>query len=89
MALIHKQQKILGKIVQQCGGGRAGRSAAEHGRIVFDALAHPHFREHFHVVVGALGNALGFDQLAFLGEFLHLLVHFLADALQARLHLLR
>ena len=44
-------------------------------RQVLDPLAHADFLQHFHIVVGALLDALGLQQFAFLGEFLHLLLH--------------
>ena len=74
MALIHKQQKIVREIIQQGGGHTARFSAGEHCRIVLDTLAHAHLVEHFNVVIGALSDALGFDELALCGELLHLRV---------------
>ena len=89
MALVHHEQKILGEVVQQGGGGGPRRTAGQYCRVVLDALAHAHFLQHFHVVVGALGNALGFQQLALLGEFFHLLVQLLGNLGKACFHLLR
>ena len=84
MALVHKQQKIIREIIQQGGGHTARRTAGEHRRIVLDALAHAHLVEHLNVVIGALGNALGLDELALCGELLHLRVALGADLFPAR-----
>ena len=43
MAFIHHQDKIFGEVVQQRGGGGAGGTAGQHGRVVLDALAHANF----------------------------------------------
>ena len=82
MAFVHKQQKILREIIQQSCGHAARRTARQHRRVVFDALAHAHLVEHLNVVIGALGNALGLDELALCGELLHLRVALGADLFQ-------
>ena len=74
MAFVHKKQKILREIIQQGRGHAARRTARQHRRIIFDALAHAHLVEHLNVVIGALSNALGLDELALCGELLHLRV---------------
>ena len=89
MALIDHQEEIIREIIQQRCRGRARRPAGQHGRVVLDALAHAHLLQHLHVVVGALLDALGLQQLALLGEFLDLLLHLCADLFQSLLHLLR
>ena len=89
VTLVHEQQKVLGKIVQQRGGGGARGAAAEHRGVVFNALAHAHFLEHFHVVAGALGDPLGLQQLALFGEFAHLHVHLFLNAGKSGTHFFR
>ena len=74
MALIHKKQKILREIIQQGGGHAARRTARQHRRVVFNALANSHFGQHLDVIVRSLLDALGFNELALGGKLLHLLV---------------
>ncbi|MPN13408.1 hypothetical protein SDC9_160729 [bioreactor metagenome] len=76
MALIHKQQKIIGEVIQQCTGHAARNAAGQHAGVVFDPFADAHLLQHFHIIHRALGNALGFDQLALFGKLLYLLFHF-------------
>ena len=82
VALVHEEQKILREIIQQSGGHTARRTAGQHCRIVLDALADAHLVQHLDVVVGALGNALRFDELALGGELLDLRVALGADLFQ-------
>ena len=82
MALVHEEQKILREIIQQGGRHTARRAAGQHRRIVFDALADTHLVQHLDIVVGALGNALRFDELALGGELLDLCVALGADLFQ-------
>ena len=89
MTLIDHQKEIIREIIQQRCRGRARRPAGQHGRVVLDALAHAHLLQHLHVVVGALLDALGLQQFAFLGEFLHLLLHLDGNLGKAFFHLFR
>lgn len=82
MALVDKQQKILREIVQQRGGHTAWRPAGQHGRIVLDALAHPHFIEHLDIIVCPLGDALRLNELALGGKLPYLGVTLCTDLLQ-------
>lgn len=82
MALVDKQQKILREIVQQRGGHTAWRPAGQHGRIVLDALAHPHFIEHLNIIVCPLGDALRLNELALGGKLPYLGVTLCTDLLQ-------
>ena len=86
MALVHKQQEILGEIIQQCCRRGTGRTARQNSGVVLDALAGAHFGKHLNVVIGALGNALGLQQLPLSGESLHLPVQLVADICKARAH---
>ena len=86
MALVHKQQEILGEIIQQCCRRGTGRTARQNSGVVLDALAGAHFGKHLNVVIGALGNALGLQQLPLPGESLHLPVQLVADICKARAH---
>ena len=79
MALVHEEQKILREIIQQGGGHTARRTTGQHCRVVFDALADTHLVQHLDIVVSALGNALGFDQLALGGELFDLRIALGAD----------
>ncbi|CCY17793.1 unknown [Eubacterium sp. CAG:786] len=89
MALVHKQQKVLGEVVEQRYRRGTRRSARKNARVVLNALAGAYFAQHFHVVACALFDALRFYQLVVLGEVLHALFHFLGylveGVVQARL----
>ena len=74
MALVYEEQEVVREIVKQSRGHTARRTARQNGRIVLDALADAHFRQHLNVVVRPLLDALGLDELAFRGELLHLRV---------------
>ena len=82
MTLVHEEQKILREIIQQGGGHTARRTTGQHCRVVFDALADTHLVQHLDIVVSALGNALGFDQLALGGELFDLRIALGADLFQ-------
>lgn len=82
MTFVHEEQKILREIIQQGGGHTARRTTGQHCRVVFDALADAHLIQHLDVIIGALGNALGFDQLALGGKLLDLCVALGADLFQ-------
>ena len=74
MALVDEHQKVLGEIIQQCGGGRAGGAALDHPGIVFNAAAEADLGEHFQIVGRALGNPLGLDELVLGPEEGHLVI---------------
>ena len=63
MGLIHKQQEIPGKVVDQGKGGFPWLAAVQIAGIVLDPLAEPHLLHHLDVVVGALFNPLSLQQL--------------------------
>ena len=89
MALVHHQEEIVWEVVQQRCGGRPRRTAGQHGRVVFNTLAHADFLQHFHIVVRALLDTLCLEKFAFLGEFFDLFFHFGLDLFQAFRHLFR
>ena len=88
MALVDHQEKILGEIVDEGHGGRAGDSVGDDAGIVLDAGAVAQLLHHFHIIGGALADALGFDELAVVLEPLDPLLHLHADALDGGLQLL-
>ena len=63
VGLVHQQQPVVGKIVEQRVRRRTGRAAGQYPRIVFNALAEADVGQHLDVVGGALRDALGFEQL--------------------------
>ena len=79
MRFIHKEQKILGEVVDERQRRRADRSPADDAGIVFDARAVAQLAQHLDIVARALADALGLDGLA-LGQKLRLaLVELLVD----------
>ena len=69
MAFIDKDDVILRKVIQQGIRRVAGLAAVKIAGIVFDARAVAQLTEHFDVVLRALSDALGFDQVAFFLKF--------------------
>ena len=74
MALVYEEQEVVREIVKQSRGHTARRTARQNGRIVLDALADAHFRQHLNVVVRPLRMRWASMSLAFRGELLHLSV---------------
>ena len=74
VALIHHEQKIVRKKIQQRVGRRARRASGEMAAVVLDPLAESHLPHHFQIVFRALPDALRFEQLALLLEPCHALV---------------
>ena len=58
MALIHKEQKIAGKIIQQRGRSLARQAARKVPRIILDPVAVAHGLDHLQIKARALVNAL-------------------------------
>jgi len=63
VALVDKQQPVVGEVVQQGGRCLAGGATGQVPRIVFDAGAEAHFTEQLQVVHRALLEALGLEEL--------------------------
>ena len=70
VALVHKQQEVLGEVVQQRHGRGAHRAARDDPGIVLDAGAVAQLLHHLDVVEGPLADALGLQQLVVLLEYL-------------------
>ncbi len=81
VALVHKEQEILGEIVQQRKRRAPRRAVGDDAGIVLDPTAIAQLLHHLDVVVRALADALGFDELVVLFKIFHPLVAFGADAL--------
>ena len=88
MALVHKQQEIIGKEVQQGHRGAACWTVRDDPGIVLDAGAIPQFPHHFHVVFRPLADALGLHQHLIVIEIFYLVLQFRPDLAQGLLHLL-
>ena len=79
MTFVHKEQKILGEIIQQRHGRGAGRASGDHPGIVLYAAAKADLLQHFDVVHGSLADALRFQKLVVRFEPTLALFHFLLD----------
>ena len=88
MALIHKEDKVVGEIVHQGQRRGAHRPAGDHPAVVLDAGAVAQFPHHLHIVGGALADALGLDQFALLRKPGLPLIQFLLDLPDGPVHLL-
>ncbi len=70
MAFVYKDQVVVREIIEQ-GRGRLARGTARNvSGIVFNAVAVAQLLDHFHVIVGALLDPLGFYELAGVSEML-------------------
>ena len=81
VGFINKHQKVIREVVHQGAGGAPRLPPRQHAGIVFNPLAEANLQEHFHIVIGALGDALCLDELSLLAEPLHPLVALLANLL--------
>ena len=86
MAFVNEHEEILWEVVQEGGGRRPGGPPGNDPGVVFDAGAEADFSHHLQVIIGALGNPLGFQQLIFLAEPRHLLVTLPANFLHGPGH---
>ncbi len=77
MALVHYQKKIVGEVIQKRVWNASRGASCQYSGVVLDTLAEAYFLEHFNVVIGTLGNALGFDQHFVVLEILDTLVKLL------------
>ena len=87
MALVHEEQEVLGEEVQQGHGGGAHRAAGDDPGVVLDAGAVAQLRQHLHVVLRPLADALGLHQLALVLKDLHLVLQFPLDLHDGLFHL--
>ena len=85
VALVDDAEEILREVVEQRVRRRAGRAAVQVARVVLDAGAEADLADHLQVVAGALLQALGLEQLAFLVELGEPLLQLRLDALQGAL----
>ena len=64
MGLVDETNEVVGEVVEQAVRPLAGLAAVEDSRVVLDPRAEPELAEHLHVVLGALAQAMGLEQLA-------------------------
>ena len=86
VGLVHEEQIVFGKIVEQAGRRLARLASVHVAGIVFDAVAVAQLLDHFEIELGTLFQALGLHQLALLAEqgkaFLQLLTDIVAGAFE-------
>ena len=87
VALVHEQQKVVGKEVQQRHGGGALRPAGNDAGVVLDAGAVAQLRHHLHVVLRPLAEPLGLHQLVIVCKVLDLFLQLPPDLLDGPVHL--
>ena len=73
VALVHHQQKVFRKIVEQAEWTHARLAPIEVARIVLDARTITHFAYHFDVVIDALVKPFGFVRFAYFVQIINLL----------------
>ena len=88
VALIEKHHRVLGQVVGQRGGWCARGAASQMARVVLNAFAVAHFREHFQIEAGALLQALGLDQFALAHELFEPVGQLDLDGFHRHQHLL-
>ena len=87
MRLVHKEQPVVGEIVEQGVGRRADRPAREYAGVVLDPRAEADLAQHLEVVLCPFLDALGLKQLVVGLEVGHPLLHLALNFLQCRLTL--
>ena len=85
--LVDDAQHVFGEVVDERVGGLAGGATVEVARVVLDARAEAHGLEGLKVVVGALLQALGLQELAGLLELGHASGLLFGDGLQGAVEL--
>ncbi|CUO44949.1 Uncharacterised protein [Flavonifractor plautii] len=88
MALVDEKDEILGEVVQQGVGGRAGGAALNDPAVVLNAGAVTQLLHHLYVVHGTLLDALGLNKLVVGLEEGHPLLQLPVDLLDGGVHLL-
>ena len=83
VGLVDEADEVLGEVVDQAVRPLAGLAFVEDPRVVLDARAEAHLAQHLHVVLRALAQAVGLQQLALGLELLAAQVQFGADRLHA------
>ena len=87
MALVHKEQKVLGEVVEQRHGRRPLGPRGNDARIVLDARAVAQLAHHLDVVPRPLVDALRLHRLSVVGEELLPHLQLALDLLDGALHL--
>ena len=62
--LVDEAEEVVGEVVDQAVRALARAAAVEDPRVVLDAVAEAHLPQHLHVVLRALAQAVGLEQLA-------------------------
>ena len=62
--LVDEADEVVGEVVQQTVGPVTGSAAVEDPRVVLDPAAEAQLAQHLHVVLGALAQAMGLQELA-------------------------
>ena len=82
VALIDDANHVLGEVVDERERGLAGLAAVQVARVVLDAVGEAHGLEHLQVVVRALLQALGLQELVLRLEFRHAVLQLFLDGLE-------
>jgi hypothetical protein len=64
VGLVDEADEVLGEVVDEAVRPVAGVAAVEDPRVVLDAVAEAHLPQHLHVVLRALAQAVGLQELA-------------------------
>src|SRR3954471_17242210 len=83
--LVEEDHEVVGEVVEQAVRPVPGVPAVEDARVVLDAVAEAHLPQHLHVVLRALAQAMGLEQLALGLELGAALVELARDLLDRRL----
>ena len=86
--LVEDEQEVLGEVVDEAVGGRAGGAAVDVAAVVLDAVAEADLAHHLEVVGRAHAQALGLEELALLLEERQLVLQLELDAADRPLHAL-
>ena len=79
MRLVDEADEVVGEVVEQAIRSLPGFAPVEDPAVVLDAAAEPHLAEHLHVVLSALAQTVGLEQLPLAFELGAALVQLPAD----------
>ena len=82
-------EEVVGEIIEEGGGGAAGRTVVEVAGVVFDAGAEADLFDHFEIVFGAHAKSLGFEEFSPVFEVFEAVGEFGFDVAGGAVHAFR
>ena len=88
MTLVHNNQEIIGKVVNQGIGRLSGSGKVQVSGIVFNSGADTGFPNHFHIEVCSFRDSLRFQELILFFKILYPLIKFRKDIFAGKTQLI-